>query len=31
LLLYVCRKAGSGIAGKTELVTGNKFKCESLV
>jgi hypothetical protein len=25
---YVCRKAGPDIAGKTEFVTGKKFKCE---
>ena len=28
---YVWRKAGPDIAGKTEFVTGKKFKCESLV
>ena len=28
---YVCRKAGPGIAGKTEFVTGKKFKCELIV
>ena len=28
---YVCRKAGPDIAGKTEFVTGKKFKRESLV
>ena len=28
---YVCRKAGPDIAGKTEFVTGKKFKCESLI
>jgi hypothetical protein len=28
---YACRKAGPDIAGKTEFVTGKKFKRESLV
>ena len=28
---YVCRKAGSAIAGKTEFVDGKKFIRESLV
>jgi len=27
---YVCRKAGPDIAGKTEFVTGKKFKREVL-
>jgi hypothetical protein len=25
---FFCRKAGPDIAGKTEFVTGKKFKCE---
>ena len=28
---YVCRKVGPDIAGKTEFVTGKKFKRKSLV
>jgi hypothetical protein len=31
LYCYACRKAGPDIAGKTEFVTGKKFRRESLV